>query len=87
MSTTGVKTGTGPRKVAGVRITPKLVMVTVIVVASLWFIFVNTQRVAIYLWVPKVTAPMWLVLVLTFAGGLITGLLLRRNRGDGRPSR
>jgi uncharacterized integral membrane protein len=84
MSTTGVKTGTGPKKVAGVQITGKMIAVVVIVVASLWFIFVNTQRVSIYLWVPKVTAPMWLVLVLTFAGGLITGLLLRRNRGDGR---
>ena len=84
MSTTGAKAGTGPRKVAGVRITGKMIAIAVIVVASLWFIFVNTQRVSIYLWVPKVTAPMWLVLVLTFAGGLITGLLARRNRGDGK---
>jgi len=38
--------------------------------------------------VPKITAPLWLVLVLTFAGGLITGLLLRRrNRGGGQPTR
>jgi hypothetical protein len=37
--------------------------------------------------VPKVTAPLWLVLVLTFVGGLITGLLLRRNRGGGQPTR
>jgi uncharacterized integral membrane protein len=88
MSTTGVKTGTGPKKVAGVKITSKMVTIAVIVVAAIWFILVNTQRVSIYLWVPKVTAPLWLVLVLTFAGGLITGLLLRRrNRGGGQPTR
>jgi hypothetical protein len=63
-----------------------MIIIAVIVVAALWFIFVNTQRVSIYLWIPKVTAPLWLVLVITFAGGLITGLLLRR-RGDGKPAR
>jgi uncharacterized integral membrane protein len=87
MSTTGVKPKTGPKKVAGVKITPKKITILVIAVAAIWFILVNTQRVAIYLWVPHITAPLWLVLVLTFAGGLITGLLLRRNRGDGRPTR
>jgi uncharacterized integral membrane protein len=82
MSTTGVKPNTGPKKVAGVSVTSKRIMILVIVVAAIWFILVNTQRVSIRLWVPHVTAPLWLVLVLTFAGGLITGLLLqRRNRG------
>ena len=84
MSTTGVKPGTGPRKVAGVSVTSKRVMILVIVVAAIWFILVNTQRVSIYLWVPKVTAPLWLVLVITFACGLITGLLVRRNRGKSK---
>jgi uncharacterized integral membrane protein len=88
MSTTGVKPDTGPRKVAGVSVTSKRVMILVIVVAAIWFVLVNTQRVSIYLWVPKVTAPLWLVLVITFAGGLITGLLLqRRNRRGGRQTR
>jgi uncharacterized integral membrane protein len=80
MSTTGVKPSTGPKKVAGVSVTSKRVLVLVIVVAAIWFILVNTQRVSIRLWVPHITAPLWLVLVLTFAGGLITGLLLQRNR-------
>ena len=80
MSTTGVKPNTGPKKVAGVSVTSKRVMILVIVVAAIWFILVNTQRVSIYLWVPKVTAPLWLVLVITFAGGLITGLLISRDR-------
>jgi uncharacterized integral membrane protein len=88
MSTTGVKPSTGPKKVAGVSVTSKRIAILVIVVAALWFIFVNTQRVSIYLWVPKITAPLWLVLVLTFAVGLVTGLLLqRRNRRGGQPSR
>ena len=85
MSTTGVKQSTGPKKVAGVSITSKRITILVIVVAVIWFILVNTQRVSIYLWVPKVTAPLWLVLVITFAAGLIAGLLLRRrNRGSQR---
>jgi uncharacterized integral membrane protein len=86
MSATRERTGTGPKKVAGVQITSKRITVAVIVVAVLWFILVNTQRVSIYLWVPKITAPLWLVLVITFAVGLVAGLLLRR-RGDGRSSR
>jgi uncharacterized integral membrane protein len=66
----------------GIRVSPKLITAAVIVVAAVWFILVNKSRVDIYLWVPKITAPMWLVLLLTFAGGLLTGLLVRRN---GRP--
>ena len=87
MSTTGVKPRTGPKKVAGVAITSKRIAILVIVIAVIWFILVNTQRVSIYLWVPKVTAPLWLVLVLTFACGMIAGLLVRRNRGDAKRNR
>ena len=56
-------------------------------VAAIWFILVNTQRVSIYLWVPKITSPLWLVLVITFAAGLITGLLLRRRNRGGQATR
>ena len=88
MSTTGVKPSTGPKKVAGVAVTSKRIMILAILVAAIWFILVNTQRVSIYLWVPKITSPLWLVLVLTFAAGLVTGLLLqRRNRGGGQRTR
>jgi uncharacterized integral membrane protein len=87
MSNTGVKPSTGPKKVAGVSVTSKRIMILAIVVAAIWFILVNTQRVSIYLWVPKITSPLWLVLVLTFAGGLITGLLVRRNRRDTKRNR
>jgi uncharacterized integral membrane protein len=87
MSTTGVKPNTGQKKVAGVSVTSKRVMILVIVVAAIWFIVVNTQRISIRLWVPHITAPLWLVLVLTFAGGLITGLLLQRRNRGGDPAR
>jgi uncharacterized integral membrane protein len=72
--------------VAGVQITSRTITVAVILVAAIWFILVNTQQVSIHLWVPRVTGPLWVVLVLTFAGGLITGLLLRR-RGNGKSTR
>ena len=68
-------------------VTSKRVTILVIVVAAIWFIVANTGSVSIHLWVPSVTAPLWVVLLITFAGGLITGLLLRRNRGADRPTR
>ena len=69
------------------KITSKTITILVIVAAAIWFILVNTQRVSIYLWVPKVTAPLWLVLLITFAGGLIAGLLLRRRNRPGNSTR
>lgn len=65
---------------AGLTISPKVITAALIVVAAVWFILVNRNKVGIYLWVPKVTAPMWLVLLVTFAGGLLSGLLLRRGK-------
>jgi uncharacterized integral membrane protein len=64
----------------GLTISPKLVGAAIIVVAAVWFILANTARAHIRLWIPTVTAPMWLVLAVTFVGGLVTGLLMRRNK-------
>jgi putative membrane protein len=75
----GTQTADTSRR-TGIHVSPKLVTAAVIVVAAVWFIVVNRGRVSIYLWVPKVTAPMWLVLVITYVGGLVTGLLLRRDK-------
>lgn len=69
---------------AGLTVSPKLITAGVILVAAVWFILVNRARVGIYLWVPKVTAPMWLVLLITFAAGMAAGLLLRRRRSRNR---
>jgi putative exporter of polyketide antibiotics len=80
----GVPTASGTAPHAGAKrgltVSPKVMTAGLITIAAVWFIIVNRARVGIYLWVPKVTAPMWLVLVITFAGGLITGLLLRRGK-------
>ena len=65
---------------AGVTVSPKLIVAVVIVIAAVWFIVVNRTTVAINLWVPKVTGPLWVVLLITFAGGMLAGLLLRRRR-------
>ena len=62
----------------GVTISPKLVLAFIIVVAAVWFILANTARVHIRLWIPTVSAPMWLVLLVTFVGGLVTGILMQR---------
>jgi len=55
-----------------------------ILAAAAWFILANTQDVKIRLWVPTVSAPMWLVLLVTFVAGMLLGLitprLVRRRR-------
>jgi uncharacterized integral membrane protein len=64
------------------RISPKLILVVLIFAATLWFVLVNTRHMNIKLWIPTVSAPVWLVLLCTFGAGLIAGLLLgwRRRR-------
>jgi uncharacterized integral membrane protein len=57
-----------------------MVVVAVIIVAAVWFALVNRASTRIHLWIPSVTAPMWLVLTITFGGGLLTGMLLTRSR-------
>ena len=64
------------------RISPKLILVVLILAAGLWFVLVNTQHVKVKLWVETFHASMWLIVVCTFAAGLIVGwlLALRRRR-------
>jgi uncharacterized integral membrane protein len=57
----------------------KLIMAGVIFAAALWFILVNTGKTRVRLWIPTVSAPLWLVLLVTFAGVMIAGLLIRRS--------
>jgi uncharacterized integral membrane protein len=72
-------TGTGGKR-ARARLSPKVIIGGLILIAAIWFIVVNRARVEIYLWVPKVTAPLWLVLLITFAAGALTEILLQRGR-------
>jgi uncharacterized integral membrane protein len=62
------------------KVSPKVIIGGLILIAAIWFIVVNRAQVGIYLWVPKVTAPMWLVLLITFAAGALTEILLQRGR-------
>jgi uncharacterized integral membrane protein len=78
MTTTGRATPSA--KGTGINVSPKVIAAAAISVAALWFMIVNRGTVAIYLWVPKVTAPMWLVLLATFGGGLLTGILMKRGK-------
>jgi uncharacterized integral membrane protein len=79
MPTTGTANHAATKQ-AGITISPKVIVAGVILAAAIWFILVNRGRVSIHLWVPTVTAPMWLVLLITFAGGLVTGLLVKRDK-------
>src|SRR5258705_7378748 len=68
----------------GARVPAKVIVSLLILAAALWFIFANTQDVKVRLWVPTVSAPMWVVLLVTFAVGMLLGLvtprLMRRRR-------
>ena len=75
--------GTGGKR-SGVVASPRVIIGGFILIAAVWFILVNRARVEIYLWVPKVTAPLWLVLLLTFAAGVLTEILLARGRSKRR---
>ena len=73
-----------PRPKRGARVPAKAIVMIVILAAAVWFILANTQDVKIRLWVPTVSAPMWLVLLVTFVAGMLLGLitprLVRRRR-------
>jgi uncharacterized integral membrane protein len=68
-------------KRAGRKVSPKVIIGGLLLIAAVWFIVVNRASVGIYLWIPKVTAPLWLVLLITFAAGALTEILLQRRRG------
>jgi uncharacterized integral membrane protein len=82
-STTGaVEPQTQPKR--GARVPAKVIVALLILAAALWFIFANTQDVKIRLWVPTVSGPLWVVLLVTFVVGMLLGLitprLMRRRR-------
>ncbi|HEY2793478.1 MAG TPA: LapA family protein [Micromonosporaceae bacterium] len=62
------------------RVPAKAIAILVILAIVLWFALANTNDTDIKLWVKTVSAPVWLVLLCTFAVGVITGFLLRRRR-------
>jgi len=60
--------------------TPKAFLGLLITVAAIWFIIANDQLVRVRLWVPWVTARMWVVLLLTFVAGALVGYLFAKQR-------
>ncbi|RPE29494.1 uncharacterized protein DUF1049 [Kitasatospora cineracea] len=52
-------------------------------ILAVWFIAVNTASVSIRLWIPTVTLPLWLVLLVTLLVGAALGGLLARRRTKG----
>lgn len=52
-------------------------------VLAIWFIAANTASVQIRLWIPTVTLPLWLVLLVTLLVGAALGWLLARRRARG----
>lgn len=62
------------------RLSPKTILLAVIVAALVWFVLVNRQHTHIKLWLVTVDSPVWLLLLCTFAAGGLVGLLLRRRR-------
>jgi len=63
---------------------PKFVLGLVITIAALWFIFANTHRVRIHMWLTWVSAQLWAVLLLTFLAGALADRLFGRRRRRGR---
>ena len=60
--------------------TPKAVIGALISIAAIWFIIANNSTVRIHLWIPWVSARLWLVLLLTFVAGSLVGFLTGRRR-------
>ncbi|HEX4788326.1 MAG TPA: LapA family protein [Actinospica sp.] len=63
---------------------PKVFIGGLITIATVWFIIANNSRVRIRLWVPWVSARLWVVLLLTFVAGALVGFLFARRRGRRR---
>lgn len=72
---------TAERKIAGVTINARFVIFVVVAILAVWFILMNTASAKIHLWgLSTVSAPLWVVLVLFLAVGMLMGWFLRRYR-------
>lgn len=62
------------------KLTPRQIVAIVAGVAGLIFVFSNTNSTELrWLWF-RISAPAWLLLLLLFAAGVLTGFLVARNR-------
>lgn len=51
-----------------------------VIILSVWFVLANTESASIRFWIPTVEAPMWIVLIGTFAVGAFTGWMVKSRR-------
>ncbi|MEU1421818.1 LapA family protein [Kitasatospora sp. NPDC005751] len=66
--------------VKGREVRMRTIAVAVLAVLAIWFIAANTGSVSITLWIATVTLPLWAVLTVTLAVGLVIGYFLARRR-------
>lgn len=66
--------------VKGRNVRIRTIGIVVLTGLAIWFIAVNTGSVAIRLWVPIVTLPLWAVLAVTLVAGVVLGGYLARRR-------
>jgi uncharacterized integral membrane protein len=62
------------------KLTPRQIVAIVAAVAALIFVFSNTADAKLRWLGFTITAPGWLLLLLLFAAGVLTGFLVARNR-------
>jgi uncharacterized integral membrane protein len=84
MTTDAPKPPQAPRTAADKAQRSRMIGGIVIAVVAIWFILANTHKASITFWVVTVTSPMWLTLAGTFLAGMLTSLLLTRNRAKKR---
>jgi uncharacterized integral membrane protein len=61
-------------------VSPKMILLLVLLVALVWFILVNLHSAKISLWVHSYNVPVWLVLLCTFVAGMLVDRLLSRRK-------
>jgi len=76
----GPETPTRKSTVSEKLVTPRNVIGLLIAVLAIWFVIANNTEIRVRLWVTWVDAKLWIVLLCTFAAGLLTGWLLKRRR-------
>ncbi|MEU0544579.1 LapA family protein [Nocardia sp. NPDC005978] len=65
------------------RISPTQWLALALVVVAVIFIAANRTKVSIEFLLMTITSPMWLVLLVMFALGWLTGILMSRRRRNG----
>ncbi|MFF9352284.1 LapA family protein [Streptomyces sp. NPDC014734] len=66
--------------VKGRDIRMRTIGIVVLTAVAIWFIAVNTASVAIRLWIPVLTLPLWAVLAVTLVAGMVLGGLIAHRR-------